>query len=358
MLGNVRSWSSHQLETTHVAQEPMARYLASPDRPPLQDSRTMYRTFELVFDLWAHGQGQLAGLAARKAFYALEFVLEEDHPDLVWHILDSVYDMVDRGHMQLLDMFLRYATELSSRQLPREHPLPRILQQLVESDYSSQHGRDHVCHLLRSAWHRNVDILSGQIGSETASRLWLFEQLIWDGRTRLRRSCRLASRQETFTQALASLNQDRHALCDMDVLRIMALTLEYTQMDLKDRARAEELALDLLSHTNDSAAGDRSNARFHAYARKMLARLQEHRREWASAEQNLKFAVEKREAAHGHGADLRVIRDMWVLAGHYSRSGQQDLAERTVLDAVSRADSFLKPVSDDDDDDEGAGGPP
>ena len=86
------------LEAQHVHPDPMVRYLANPNDPPKQDSRTMYRTFELVFDLWSHGKGQLAGMAARRAFYMLEFVLAEDHPDLVWHIVDTIYDLVDKGH--------------------------------------------------------------------------------------------------------------------------------------------------------------------------------------------------------------------------------------------------------------------
>lgn len=77
VLDSVAAWSLSKLDSRGPQSDPMSRYLASPDRPPLQDSRTMYRTFELVFDLWYYGKGQLAGMAARKAFYALEFVLTE-----------------------------------------------------------------------------------------------------------------------------------------------------------------------------------------------------------------------------------------------------------------------------------------
>ncbi|KAH0595730.1 hypothetical protein MHUMG1_06278 [Metarhizium humberi] len=345
VLDSVRSWSLCKLESRGVVLDPMVRYLANPNQPPIQDSRTMYRTFELVFDLWHHGKGQLAGMAARRAFYSLEFVLTADHPDLVWHILDTVYDMVDRGHMQLLGMFLTHARELSTRRLPQEHPLVKILQELTKCDYQTRLGRERVCHLLRSAWLQNVDILSDHIGSPAPTHLWLYEQLIWDGRTSLRRDCELAKRRETMVAALAGLHQLADVdprVSKLDRLRIMALMLEYTQMDLGDRQKAEELAVNLLNQTSLNSEATRSDARFHAYARKMLARLQEHEQDWVRAEENLRYAVEKREAAHGTGSDLRVIRDMWVLAGYYQRTGRGGAASQIVDDAISRAEQLRR----------------
>ncbi|KAK2590914.1 hypothetical protein QQS21_011395 [Conoideocrella luteorostrata] len=344
VLDNVRTWSLCKLEAPGVSTDPMVRYLTSPDQPPIQDSRTMYRTFELVFDLWHYGWGRLAGIAARRGFHVLEFVLTEDHPDLVWHVLDTIYDMVEKGHIQLLGMFLKHASELSVRRLAREHPVVKILEQLITCDYQSQQGREYVCHLLRSAWLRNVNILGDHIGSSPTEYLWLYEQLIWDGRTRLRRGCELAGKQETMTAALCSLRLNQkisRPRSELDELRIMALTLEYTQMDIEDRPKAEELAVDLLNRTEQGMGESRSNARFHAYARKMLARLQEHRQDWAQAEENLRYAVEKRATAHGTDSDLRVIRDMWVLAGHYQRVGKDHAADQTVQDGISRAETFL-----------------
>merc|ERR1712000_355642 len=123
VLGNVFSWTQGKIETHGIISDPMSMYLANPNQPPIQDSRTMYRTFELVFDLWRHGKGNLAGMAARKGFYVLEYVLTDDHPDLVWHILDTIYDMVDKGHIQLLSMFLDHATILAHRRLPAQQRL-------------------------------------------------------------------------------------------------------------------------------------------------------------------------------------------------------------------------------------------
>lgn len=37
--------------------------------------------------------------------YMFEHVLNECHPDAVWHILDRIYDVVDEGHMKLLNIF-------------------------------------------------------------------------------------------------------------------------------------------------------------------------------------------------------------------------------------------------------------
>ncbi|RDA89975.1 hypothetical protein CP533_0859 [Ophiocordyceps camponoti-saundersi (nom. inval.)] len=342
VLDSVSSWSRSKLEGDAVAQDPMSRYLANPHSTPIQDSRTMYRTFELVFALWQHGKGQLAGMAARRAFYALEFVLTEDHPDLVWHVLDAVYDMLDRGHIQLLGMFLAYANVLAKTLLPAEgHPLVRILHQLRSSDLETEIGRCSVLHILRQAWLSNVGILGRHVDSPSPRHLWLYEQLIWDGHTRLRKGSGLARSRHAILDTLGRLLED-YDPAHRDGLRIRALMLEYTQMDIGDIQRAEKLAVDLVRRTESSNGNQRSNARFHAYARKMLARVQEEKRDWAAAEENLRWAVSKREAAHGAESNLRVIRDMWVLVAHLQRAGRLDDATTTAQDAVARAECYLR----------------
>ncbi|KFA66301.1 hypothetical protein S40285_01887, partial [Stachybotrys chlorohalonatus IBT 40285] len=343
ILCSVQTWSNGKLDARQVVLDPMSRYLANPDQPPIQDSRTMYRTFELVYELWRCGRGDLAGMAARKAFYSLEFVLTEDHPDLVWHILDTVYDMLDQQHLQLLEMFLQHADELVQRQLPRFHPLVRILRQVKRFDHRTEHGRQAICYLLRQAWLRNVEIMGEHVGSVAPQHFWLYEQLIWDGRTRLRKDSGLSKKQMGMLQALGKLAGSESAgQGDNDTtrLRTEALRLEFTQMDLGDKARAEHLAEQLLQHT-DSSSSRPLDDRFHAYARKMLARIYEEKGDWQKAEENLQQAVIKREAAHGAVNNLRVVRDMWVLAAHYRRAGRPDDADRITQDALSRAEQFL-----------------
>ena len=346
VLASVFTWSRAKLESNIVDSDPMSMYLAHPNHPPIQDSRTMYRTFELVFDLWNHGKGDLAGMAARRGFYALEFVLTDDHPDLIWHVLDTIYDMADRGHLQLLGMFIEHASVLAHRQLPIQHPLLRILEQLRQCDYQTEQGRAYVCYLLRQAWLQNVELLSGHIGSLRSEKLWLYEQLIWDGRTRLRKGSELARSRDAMNNALEALaekhRQDNNP-DESDRLRIEALMLEFTQMDLGDKEKAEQLACDLLQRTEgESSTSPMSSARFHAYARKMLARIQEDRQEWDPAEENMRLAIRKREAAHGTNNNLRVIRDMWVLAAYFQRAGRVIDAEKITEDALSRAQRCLE----------------
>ena len=343
VLDSIWSWSNAKLKLRRAFSDPMSMYLANPNMPPIQDSRTMYRMFELVFDLWFHGKGHLAGMAARKAFYVLEFVLTEDHPDCVWHILDTIYDMVDKGHLQLLGLFLDHANFLAHRQLPANHPLLRIVQQLRRCDYQTDKGRQQVCHLLRQAWLSNVDLLGEQVKSPKLQQLWLYEQLIWDARTRLRKDSGLARKRETMIKALEQLRENGAAEDegDYDTLRIEALKLEYMQMDLGDRQEAERLALDMLRRTAEDS-GARSSARFHAYARKMLARLYEERQDWENAEENFQWAIAKREAAHGTNNNLRVIRDMWVLAAYFQRVGREEDARRIADDAIARAQRYLE----------------
>lgn len=374
ILGSVMTWSMGKLEAAApgvMTTDPMSRYLASPNRPPAQDSRTMYRTFELVFDLWARGQGHLAGLAARRGFRSLEYVLTEDHPDLVWHMLDTIYDMVDKGHLQLLALFLDHAAAISDHCLPGQHPLRRILAQLRRSDYRSPRGRQHVCHVLRQAWLRNVDILGSQIADSSSSSspypgsssdfspsgssstssalassryLWLYEQLIWDARTRLRKGSGLDKRAGDMAAALQALSRTIAAAEAVDTcekLRVQALMLEFTQMDLGDRAAAHGLALALLRDSDSSRSDARSAARFQAYARKMLSRLDAHGCRWDDAEDNLRLAVRKREAAHGTTNDIRVVRDMWVLAAYYERLGRRGEAQKVAGDAIERATVWL-----------------
>jgi hypothetical protein len=348
ILGSVFSWSQNKIESSLINTDPMSKYLAMPNKPPIEDSRTMYRMFELVFDLWKHGRGNLAGMAAGKGFYALEYVLTDDHPDLIWHILDTVYDMVDKGHLQLLRMFLEHATFLSRRQLPANHPLLMILQQLSRCDYQTEQGRQQITHLLRKAWLRNVDVLGDQIGSLTPQHLWLYEQLIWDGRTSLRRESDLGRKRDSMYAALEKLaarSGPSTVQGDSDKLRVQALMLEFTQMDLHDMVKAEELAHQLLQDTqgsDDVTAAARSNDRFHAYARKMLARVQQERSDWAEAEQNLRLAIAKREAAHGTSNNIRVVRDMWVLASYFQRVGRFEEADQVISEAINRAQKYIE----------------
>lgn len=76
----------------------------------------------------------------------------------------------------------------------------------------------------------------------------------------------------------------------------------------------------------------------------MLARLYADRFDWAIAEQNLKWAINKREIAHGAKTNLRVVRDMWVLAGHFRRTGQMVETEMVVEDAINRARQYLEDI--------------
>ncbi|RFU74753.1 hypothetical protein TARUN_7482 [Trichoderma arundinaceum] len=347
VLNGVLSWSSGKLETYRIASDPMSKYLATPNQPPIQDSRTMYRTFELVFDLWSYGKGDLAGMAARKGFYVLEFVLTEDHPDLLWHILDTIYDMIDRGHLQLLGMFIRHALVLARSRFPETHPLVRILQQLLKCDYQTEDGRQFICYLLRQAWLRNVDLLAEHIKTSAPQEFWLYEQLIWDGRTRLRRNNGLANRREIMYEGLENLGHHDEPIVyyddNLEKLRVDALMLEFTQMDLDDKEKAEQMALDLLDITQ-YGPGTLSNARFHAYARKMLARICESKQDWDQVEENLKYAIHMREAAHGTSTNLRVIRDMWVLAAYYQKVGKIDDALQVAQDAITRAQQYLHDI--------------
>lgn len=51
ILGSVFSWTQGKIETHGFISDPMSKYLVHPDKAPIQDSRTIYRTFKLVFDL-------------------------------------------------------------------------------------------------------------------------------------------------------------------------------------------------------------------------------------------------------------------------------------------------------------------
>jgi hypothetical protein len=297
----------------------------------------MYRMFEMVFDLWHQQEGGLAGMAARKAFLTLEQALRSDHPDLLWHVLDVVYDMVEKGHLRLLQFFLGHALTLYAE--PARHPVVQILKQLQKGDYRTPRGRRHCCLLLRQTWLRNVELLRAQIGKASSRHLWLFEQLIWDGRTSLRRNSSLQSSEDVVTGALLGLESDATAEqngweATAKVLRICALRLEYTLMDLGDDIKAEQLALHLLDRAADHT---RCNARFQAYARKMLARIYEKRGNQDAANKLFVSAISNREVAHGASSDLRVIRDMWVLVSYLRRIGKTREADAVAQKAIERA---------------------
>ncbi|RBR08339.1 uncharacterized protein FIESC28_10285 [Fusarium coffeatum] len=336
VLYSVSNWSRSKLEFSTSIPDPMFVYLANLDSPPSQDSRTMYRIFELSFDLWYHGKGDLAGRAIRRGFYLLEFVLHEEHPDMLWHILDTIYDMAWKGYLDLMGMFLKHATAFAKQKLADLHPLRLILQELTTRDSCNERG--FFCDLLRQAWLRNVDLLGKHIETSEAHQLWPYEQLIWDGSIPLRTGSDLIKQEKAIYQALERMDpaQSRTSnTIDTDRLRVKALRLEFTQTYVGDRGKAEELANDLLEI--ESVTGPRLTDRFHAHAYKMLARLQEEKKDWDMAEQNLQCAISKRESAHASESNLRVIADMWVLAAHYQRAGREPEAKNIVDRALERA---------------------
>jgi hypothetical protein len=341
MLNTASSWTLAKLDSMATAEDPMSQYLACPERLSMTNTRTMYRMFELVFDLWHQQKGSLAGMAARKAFLALETALQSDHADLLWHVLDVVYDMLEKGHLLLLQFFFEHALALCPK--PARHPVVQILKQLQRADYQTVQGRQHCCLLLRQAWLRNVELLRTQIGKASSGYLWLLEQLIWDGRSGLRSNSALQSSKDIVMEALLTLESD--AMAEQSggdatdkVLRICALRLEYALMDLGNDSQAEQVALHLLHQATDNS---RCHARFQAYARKMLARIYEKRGNLVAANKLFVSAISSREAAHGASSDLRVIRDMWVLVSYLRRVGRTLEADALAGKAIERAAFFV-----------------
>lgn len=86
----------------------------------------MYQTFTLAMELFSLNYGSLAGLAIRKVFIQLEDAIQDFNIDLVWNLVDMMYEMTMAGQNQLLGIFTGHLYSVAQQKLRAEHPLRRF----------------------------------------------------------------------------------------------------------------------------------------------------------------------------------------------------------------------------------------
>lgn len=80
---------------------------------PTYRSLEMYQTFTLAMELFTLNLVQLAGKTLQMLFIQLESVLEEPSFNLLWNILDMVYEMKMNGQIRLLNIFIQHLQALT-----------------------------------------------------------------------------------------------------------------------------------------------------------------------------------------------------------------------------------------------------
>lgn len=112
---------------------------------PTYRSQEMYQTFTLAMELFNLNLVQLAGKTLKKLFIQLEGVLEEASFNLLWNILDIVYEMKMNGQSRLLTIFIQHLQALTQVKLATGHPVYTFIRQISIQD-SNQLDAIRACH--------------------------------------------------------------------------------------------------------------------------------------------------------------------------------------------------------------------
>lgn len=97
-------------------------------------SREMLQTFTLAADLLLKNEGLRAGKAMRKVFLQLEDAIHDLNVDVMWNMLDIVYELSTLKQNTLLDIFTRHLSAISQQRLPSTHPIAELAHQMLHLD--------------------------------------------------------------------------------------------------------------------------------------------------------------------------------------------------------------------------------
>jgi hypothetical protein len=103
-------------------------------RRTYSSSIEMYQTFTLAMELFSLNYGFFAGLAIRKMFVQLEDAIQEFNIDLVWNLVDMIFEMTMAGQKQLLGIFVKHLFSITQKKLEALHPLRRFANLIFRQD--------------------------------------------------------------------------------------------------------------------------------------------------------------------------------------------------------------------------------
>jgi hypothetical protein len=327
-LCSIKDWTNGSLDGKHWLGT--GAYVTHP-------SSRLQRDFALSYALFSRGEGALAGMAVRKAFWQLEDSLKIGDAAVMRNLVDIFLTMIERKQDVLIRILLRQLACLAARDLSIHHPLTRVFRDLARN-------HDHFESLLKETWRCFVDIMHRRMDLD---HQWHYENWLWDSYLRVidtdpDEDYRLMT-QALQALAFGAMNVEGKVVprSQMDVLKYTALmrknngSLE-TNSILK--AMEDEYADRPVMGPETGMEGYMANYLKTAIIKRSLD--QEH---WSLAEEMILSKVRNMTMVYGE-ASREVIRELWSLEKVLKRAGQTEKAELIAEEARERGLRYLAEV--------------
>ncbi|KAI1843169.1 hypothetical protein JX266_010696 [Neoarthrinium moseri] len=305
--------------------------------PVTYTSTRMYQDFILSRALLVRGQGALAGMAVRKAFWQLEEVIQEGDPGMMRNLVDFFFFMIDSGQHDLVKQLMLQLARLTSHKLPALHPLARFFEQTSKND-------GDLADLLGRSWRCFVALLHRRMGH---SFYWMYENWAWETTVR---SIDTSPRDDykRMTEALLALSMRTEELEVEGLSRSHLQLLKSTEMMRNDgfyksSASAILRAIEHISNGQDAPLDVKMGGYAESYLKTAKVKRAMDNGNWAEAEKIMRSDIQSLENVYGRGS-REVIREMWSLEKVLNEAGAHDKASIVAEDAIDRAKDYLSDV--------------
>lgn len=283
-------------------------------------------------------EGQLAGMAIRKAFWQFGDVLTVGDPALLRNMVDMIVCMLRCGGESVLRTMLLYLASLATQRLPKLHPLVHFFQQLVV-------GKVDVSELtqgMQTVHECTVDKLNKRLHQ---CPQWMWDSWIWNSCTRTMDT----DPDKDLTQmmdALQSLDlnnqQSSETLCERESRDSLAGTeLESMKYHVADRISLSNIPAMPEGQLEMTLPASDQSSKWYLGRLKIKAAVDQH--DWQQAIQLVHAKVEKLEVVCGPNS-LEIVRELWSLEKVVRKSGKFHEADQLANDAMARITQYLSEV--------------
>ncbi|KAH9885502.1 hypothetical protein F4778DRAFT_504544 [Xylariomycetidae sp. FL2044] len=285
---------------------PVVEFLRGPN-----PFRLMYMSFVVAVSLKNRDQGFLAGKAFRKAFLAIEDIIRSGVPGMEWVLMDLLYDMIQRGHIDIFVTLTKHVANMSRIIRPKDNSLANLAEGL--SKYEGDVGT-----LLQRAYYCQIDALQ----EDAAARDYLSARH-WAGRDMVTLE-HSGENLEAGQQVLQVLRGARASVLEMELMKGPPAegSADASLVPLKDFVRARtERAVSLMDNRPDPfIIGVAERVLFVPYAPSMTpifllkarASALIEARDWPAAELAMRKHLDALKAIPNMGPH-KILGELWGL---------------------------------------------
>ncbi|KAH8652226.1 Clr5 domain-containing protein [Xylariales sp. PMI_506] len=310
-----------------------------PAKPVLPSTR-VYQDFALSHALLARGQGALAGMAVRKAFWHMEEALMAGDPALLRNLVDILPQMLQRNQTQLVQTYMTHLSRLTARKLPALHPLAKFFNELARDDVQT-------LEVVRRAWQCYVEKIHHRMNEH---HYWLYDQWAWetsfinmdtdptDSYMRITEALQaLALMTETVEAKPGPIShlellKNTHMIKNNGIFRTSTLAVLEAMKENEEFPEVELPAGRLMrSHVDD-------------YLQVASINRAIQQRKWNLAQGIMQSNLQNSEAIHG-AASREAIGELWSLEKVVRMAGDEQKADLIAHDALCRVREYLAEVS-------------